>query len=98
MSKCSFNGQQCCDDILINFVDRGFRFLVQNDAFNFTSGLAGAQAAIDQMRNKTNGMVDDFVSRIPYNIIYFVCVSSPENILPDNAIISTRIMYNRLKT
>ena len=71
LSKCSFNGQQCCDDILIKFVDQGFRFLVQNDAFNFTSGLAGAQAAIDQMRNKTNGMVDDFVSRIPYNNILF---------------------------
>ena len=55
MSKCAFNGQQCCDDFLINFVDGGFRALVKSDAFNFTSGLAGAQAAIDEMRNKTNG-------------------------------------------
>ena len=56
LSKCTFNGQQCCDDILINLVDQEFRVLVQNDAFNFTSGLADAQAAIDEMRNKTNGM------------------------------------------
>ena len=56
MSKCTFNGQQCCSPTLINFVDQGFRSLVQSDRFNFTSGLAGAQTAIDQMRDRTDGM------------------------------------------
>ena len=56
LSKCKFDGQQCCDEIVVTVVDQGFRSLVQSDKFNFTSGLAGAQTAIDLMRDKTNGM------------------------------------------
>ena len=56
LSKCTFNGQQCCSEILVTLVDQGFRSLVQSDQFNFTGGLAGAQSAINQMRDRTNGM------------------------------------------
>ena len=56
LSKCTFNGQQCCSKTLVTLVDQGFRSLVQSDQFNFTGGLAGAQSAIDQMWDRTNGM------------------------------------------
>ena len=55
-NKCAYNGQQCCSEILIQLIDQGFRALVEKDEFNFTSGLAGAQAAIDEMRDKIDGM------------------------------------------
>ena len=67
LSKCTFDGQQCCDEIVVTVVDQGFRSLVQSDQFNFTSGLAGAQSAIDLMRDKTNGM---------YIILAKVCMYS----------------------
>lgn len=55
LSKCTFNGQQCCNKFIISLVDQGFRSLVKSDHFNFTSGLSAAQTAIDQLRNKTDG-------------------------------------------
>ena len=55
-NKCTYNGQQCCSEILIQLIDQGFRALVEKDEFNFTSGLSGAQAAIDEMRDKIDGM------------------------------------------
>ena len=66
LSKCTFNGQQCCDEIVVTVVDQGFRSLVQSDQFNFTSGLAGAQSAIDLMRDKTNGMYVYYLSKGMY--------------------------------
>ena len=54
LNKCAYKGQQCCNDILIQLVDQGFRTLVEKDAFfNFTSGLADAQSEIRHTINGT---------------------------------------------
>jgi len=57
LSKCTFNGQQCCNELIVSLVDTGYRALVKSDKFNITAGLATAQNAIDAMRNKTNGII-----------------------------------------
>ena len=57
LGKCAFNGQQCCNQVIISLVDQGLRSLVESDQLNFTSHLAGVQTAIDNMRNKTSGMI-----------------------------------------
>ena len=56
LNKCTFNGQQCCSQVAINWFDWGIKNAVNNDKLNFTRGLVGAQNAIDQMRKKTKGI------------------------------------------
>ena len=76
LSRCTFHGQQCCSPVIVNFVDQGFRALVQSDQFNFTSGLAGAQTAIDQMRDRTDGMCLSLYLATLWLLIYWAVCNS----------------------
>ena len=48
---------------------------MQSDQFNFTSGLAGAQTAIDQMRDRTDGMCLSLYLATLWFLICSVCNS-----------------------
>ena len=48
LNKCTFNGQQCCDEATISLIDQASHFLVESDHSNFTGGLVGTLTVIDE--------------------------------------------------
>ena len=52
LSKCTFNGQQCCSEQTLSLLDTFARPEIQNNAFNFDSAFQGARSAIDHLGMK----------------------------------------------
>ena len=57
LNKCTFNGQQCCKQFIIDLFDEAIRIAINNGSLHFTAGFTKAQKAVDKMRNDTNGTV-----------------------------------------
>ena len=56
LSKCTFNGQQCCSEQTLSLLDTFVRPEIENNAFNFDSAFQGARSAINQLTNETGGI------------------------------------------
>ena len=56
LPRCTFNGQQCCSALAVNFFISNLGRTINDGAFNIGTVFAGAHNAIDQLRNKTEGM------------------------------------------
>ena len=73
LSKCTFNGQQCCGVQTLSLLDIFVRPAVENYAFNFDSAFQGARNAIDQLTNETGGMYAYTYIYIHIHICTYVC-------------------------
>lgn len=59
LRKCTVNRDQCCHQLILDVVDHTLYAAVNNDTIvsGFTADVfTAAQNAIDEMRDKTNGM------------------------------------------
>ena len=56
LTKCTFNGPQCCTQITITLFERGIALGIDNYAENFLSGFDTAQKVIDELRSINKGM------------------------------------------
>ena len=55
LTKCTFNGQQCCSEQALN-IFRGFVGpAIEGGAFDFDGAFNGARTAINQLRSETGG-------------------------------------------
>lgn len=57
LNKCTFNGQQCCRQFIVDAFDGTMRIAI-NHTLHFTDRFAEAQKAVDKMRSDINGMAN----------------------------------------
>ena len=55
LSRCTFNGPQCCNKYLSNVIATTVGPVVKNDAFNTDATFNGVQTAVNQLYNETEG-------------------------------------------
>ena len=55
MTKCTFNGQQCCSEQGLSFFGGFVGPAIEGGAFDFDGAFNGARTAINQLRNETGG-------------------------------------------
>ena len=55
LSRCTFNGPQCCGQTLLNLVSGNVGPAIGNDAFNFDATFDGVQTAVSQLSDETEG-------------------------------------------
>lgn len=96
LGKCAFNGQQCCNQVIISLVDQGLRSLVESDQLNFTSHLAGVQTAIDNMRNKTSEIITDLLNDVVRPLLLSAVPSPPSSFITvvDSVIMDIEMALN----
>ena len=56
LSRCTFNGQQCCHQFVIDQFDRAMRMAITNNEIEFNDIFANAQKAVNDMRKNATGM------------------------------------------
>ena len=56
LTKCTFNGLQCCSQITITLFEGGLNLGINDYAPNFLSGFNAAQKVIDELRSINKGM------------------------------------------
>ena len=54
LTKCTFNGLQCCSQFTITLFERGLNLGINDYAPNFFSGFDAAQKVIDELRSIHN--------------------------------------------
>ena len=77
LTRCAVNGQQCCHQLILDFVNHALSSAVNNETIidRFTANIfATAQNAIDEMRNKTNGMKYHYNYILSTQIAKVTCV------------------------
>ena len=58
LTKCTFNGLQCCSQFTITLFESGLNLGINNYAPNFLSGFNTAQEVINELRNINKGMIE----------------------------------------
>ena len=56
LSRCTFNGQQCCHQFVIDQFDGAMRLAINSGKIQFTRSFADAQKAVDEMRKDATGI------------------------------------------
>ena len=56
LTRCTFNGQQCCPQYVIDEFDNAMRLAFNNGTIPFTRSFADAQKAVDEMRKDATSM------------------------------------------
>jgi len=56
LTRCTFNGQQCCHQFVIDEFDNAMRLAFNNGTIPFTRSFADAQKAVDEMRKDATSM------------------------------------------
>ena len=55
LTKCAFNGQQCCNSLTITLFETGINFAIRDYTPTLIGGFATAQDAVNELRNATKG-------------------------------------------
>ena len=64
MTRCTFNGKQCCSEQTLSFFGGFIGPVIEGDTFDFDSAFDGARIAISQLRNETGGMYMDIITQM----------------------------------
>ena len=56
LTKCTFNGLQCCSQFTITLFESGLNLGINDYAPNFLNGFSTAQEVINELRNINKGM------------------------------------------
>ena len=55
LSRCTFNGLQCCSQTLLTLFANNVGPAIETDAFNFDATFNGVQTTVDQLSDETEG-------------------------------------------
>ena len=55
LSRCTFNGPQCCSQTLLTLFANNVGPAIETDAFNFDATFNGVQTTVDQLSDETEG-------------------------------------------
>ena len=50
LTKCAYNGDQCCNELTIKLFENGVKFAINNYAPNLLNGFDAAQTVIDELK------------------------------------------------
>ena len=62
LTKCTFNGQQCCSQRTLDFFGGFITPAIESDTFSFDGAFNGARTAINQLRRETGGTYMDIIT------------------------------------
>ena len=71
LTRCTFNGQQCCPQFVIDEFDNAMRLAFNNGTIPFTRSFADAQKAVDEMRKDATSMHYVYI-----NLCKIICILS----------------------